>query len=264
MFVIFPFLLALPGPSSGRLETSHSSKVPSSGLVISIPERAIELRARQDTPIKSICGYVDGNPDRARYADVGWACRVDAQNALWGFCKGTAVPVSDSSDAQPSSRAAPSTRTGSFLFSPTSTLSTDVSSSTISGSDSAIITSAGNLAAATSMPVSQTSPGNNTGAIVGGVIGGLAFLGLLVFGILVLRRLKSRNPTAPHSSTPLWPLKKEKNNNIGTAKNHQDRWADQQTGWLGPMELEAEERRQPYELLSGKHGTSHELDSQRP
>ncbi|KAI4086109.1 MAG: hypothetical protein LQ344_007844 [Seirophora lacunosa] len=168
------------------------------------------------------------------------------------------------SDTQSFSQAAPSTRTGSFLFSPASTLSTDVSSSTISGSDSAIITSAGALAAATSMPASQASSSNNTGPIVGGVIGGLAFLALLVFGILVLRRLKSRHPTAPHSSTSFWPMKKKNNNIFGTAKNDQDRWVDQHNQWLSPMELEAEEKRGPSELPSGKHGMSHELDSQRP
>ncbi|KAI4174864.1 MAG: hypothetical protein LQ348_006291, partial [Seirophora lacunosa] len=95
------------------------------------------------------------------------------------------------------------------------------------------------------MPASQASPANNTGPIVGGVIGGLAFLALLVFGILVLRRLKSRHPTAPHSSTSFWPMKKKNDNVFGTAKNDQDRWVDQHNQWLSPMELEAEERRRP-------------------
>lgn len=96
--VFFSLLLAFAGASSGRPDTSHLSNVPSSRPLVSkplIPERAMELRVRQDTQTRSICGYVDGNPDRARVADVGWACRVDAQNALWGFCLATTGPVSD-------------------------------------------------------------------------------------------------------------------------------------------------------------------------
>ena len=57
------------------------------------------VRRRQITSSIQTCGFRDGNPDRARTAEPGWACSNDPGNALWGFCSTWISSVSDCSFA---------------------------------------------------------------------------------------------------------------------------------------------------------------------
>ena len=54
-----------------------------------------ELRKRQIQTELSTCGYEDGDPKRVRSANSGFNCRVDTQNALWGFCPTTVIAATD-------------------------------------------------------------------------------------------------------------------------------------------------------------------------
>jgi hypothetical protein len=41
------------------------------------------------------CGYLSGDPTRPRTADIGWDCRFDLANSLWGFCPQTVIDPRD-------------------------------------------------------------------------------------------------------------------------------------------------------------------------
>lgn len=54
------------------------------------------LRPRDDTVVTiSTCGFLTGDPTKPRTAEVGYACRVDTENALWGFCPESVIQASD-------------------------------------------------------------------------------------------------------------------------------------------------------------------------
>ncbi|KFY20267.1 hypothetical protein V491_03860 [Pseudogymnoascus sp. VKM F-3775] len=71
------------------------------------------------------------------------------------------------------------------------TSSTDVSSNPSTG------TSESDSGATTAPVASTSSSSNNTGAIVGGVIGGIAVLSFIIFGLIFLRRHKRNNAPFP-------------------------------------------------------------------
>lgn len=57
-----------------------------------------ELKPRQaDTSntYVSTCGYLNGDASQPRTANIGFDCRVDTKNAIWGFCPTTVSAVSD-------------------------------------------------------------------------------------------------------------------------------------------------------------------------
>ncbi|KAL6917574.1 hypothetical protein FSHL1_009004 [Fusarium sambucinum] len=58
-------------------------------------ESSIQLGPRAISTELSTCGYLNGDPDKARTADPGWNCRVDTRNGLWGFCPTTVLTASD-------------------------------------------------------------------------------------------------------------------------------------------------------------------------
>ena len=61
-------------------------------------EHHLELKPRQANPntsAVSTCGYLNGNGALSRTAEPGFDCRVDAKNALWGFCPTTVISPSD-------------------------------------------------------------------------------------------------------------------------------------------------------------------------
>lgn len=39
--------------------------------------------------------YADGDPNKARTANAGFACRVDTSNGIWGFCPETVIAATD-------------------------------------------------------------------------------------------------------------------------------------------------------------------------
>jgi hypothetical protein len=53
------------------------------------------LHKRQVTSIVSTCGYYNGDLKSSRTADVGFGCRVDTSNGLWGFCPTTVLTATD-------------------------------------------------------------------------------------------------------------------------------------------------------------------------
>ena len=50
---------------------------------------------RQTTVFPSTCGYENGNPTLPRTANLGFDCRSDSQNSLWGFCPTTVINAND-------------------------------------------------------------------------------------------------------------------------------------------------------------------------
>ncbi len=55
----------------------------------------LDLKQRQVTSYVSTCGYKNGDPNQPRTADSDYNCRVDTQNALWGFCPNTVISATD-------------------------------------------------------------------------------------------------------------------------------------------------------------------------
>jgi hypothetical protein len=54
-----------------------------------------DLKKRQATAFVSTCGFLNGDASQPRTADAGFNCRVDTQNALWGFCPTTVIAATD-------------------------------------------------------------------------------------------------------------------------------------------------------------------------
>ncbi|EAT77579.1 hypothetical protein SNOG_15036 [Parastagonospora nodorum SN15] len=151
------------------------------------------------------CGYSEGDPKNPRTADPGFDCRVDAKNGLWGFCPTTvALPVdcglagsyeyiacgakAGTDRLFPSPNAASATTTPS---SPTSVPSTSFTISISQSTPTPLETSAGSAeTSVTTDPISIPSKQEsaNIGAIVGGVLGGLALICLTILGTVLIRR----------------------------------------------------------------------------
>ena len=55
----------------------------------------IDVAQRQTTSQESVCGYENGNASQPRTANSGYDCRVDTENALWGFCPTTVISATD-------------------------------------------------------------------------------------------------------------------------------------------------------------------------
>ena len=303
----------------------------------------------------SICGYLTGDPTKPRSADFGQACRVDTENALWGFCPETVIQASDCGLAgacsdlygcssvcglidktaittfswyenKPSDTlirlvsspanvvllfrstnpaggfcstallTAGPDQTYSYLAcgpadvtdhllaftTPASTTSTSQVSASSPASSLPTLTAASSLpssTAASSLPIDNSPPSSisssvptlspskpsavaatpsNTGPIVGGVIGGLAFVGFVVFAIYVLRRLKSLRASTTPGSPSIW--RSERKNN-GGARDRGSKLPPQQPEWANPIELNAE--RLPTEMPMGRHYEIPELYDHR-
>ena len=57
-----------------------------------------KLKPRQTDTLStyvSTCGYLNGDANLPRTANLGFDCRVDTKNAIWGFCPTTIVAVSN-------------------------------------------------------------------------------------------------------------------------------------------------------------------------
>ncbi|KAK8055079.1 hypothetical protein PG993_000306 [Apiospora rasikravindrae] len=162
----------------------------------SIERRAVTTSA----PAKKTCGYYDGDPSRQRTAEEGFDCRVDVSRALWGFCTTTVISAGDCNfagacfdrDACLEGCVASTTPSSVDDTSPASAPSQD-SSTTLSPETTTQSGEAGN-----------TTPNNNTGAIIGGVIGGLAMICLTIFAIVYLfrRGQRRRSEVKTQQQTP--------------------------------------------------------------
>ncbi|KAI5465522.1 hypothetical protein BGZ63DRAFT_373822 [Mariannaea sp. PMI_226] len=64
------------------------SPTPSTGSGSQLQERDIGTRL-------TTCGYLNGNPQQVRTAELGWDCRIDTRNGLWGFCPTTVIVATD-------------------------------------------------------------------------------------------------------------------------------------------------------------------------
>lgn len=82
-------------PESSGCPAERDLNLLKNGTLRSTSEHRHGLRRRQITSSSSACGYLDGDPDKPRTANHGFACRVDTVNALWGFCTTAATSVSD-------------------------------------------------------------------------------------------------------------------------------------------------------------------------
>ncbi|KAF4785904.1 hypothetical protein HER10_EVM0011311 [Colletotrichum scovillei] len=54
-----------------------------------------DLKRRQAVSVTSVCGYYNGDPEKARTADPGFGCRLDIDRGLWGFCPTTVISAKD-------------------------------------------------------------------------------------------------------------------------------------------------------------------------
>lgn len=119
--------------------------------------------------------------------------------------------------------------------SPSSIAQSTSTSSTISGASSTTTAASGSL----------KFSANNTGAIVGGVIGGLAFIFLAGSAIFFLRLWSKRHPKINTEQDPMW---NDGSPNIQLSRNHE------------PAELSGE-LRLVYELPGERESVHIELDS---
>ncbi|KAI4278697.1 MAG: hypothetical protein LQ337_000806 [Flavoplaca oasis] len=99
---------------------------------------------------------------------------------------------------------------------------------------------------------------SNTGAIVGGVLGGLALVGFVVFAVIVLRLVKSRRGTTIPGLLSVWRTDKKKNEAVVDRGNE---WAAQQPIWTNPIELDP--ARPPIEKPKGRQHEVPELHDPR-
>ncbi len=105
-YSFFLFLLALndnqiwafagPGAPTQRLlseavVTLLSYKMPSPNSTFDF----VELKKRQARTHVGVCGFKDGDAKQPRTAAPGFDCRVDTQNALWGFCPQSVIAATD-------------------------------------------------------------------------------------------------------------------------------------------------------------------------
>lgn len=102
MFFNHVFYLVLVAPRDAwarydlawlRLPSPVNTRQPYTGL--GGLRRQVNPKRREDTVTKSTCGYETGDPTKPRSAEIGYACRVDTKNALWGFCPQTVIQASD-------------------------------------------------------------------------------------------------------------------------------------------------------------------------
>ncbi|KAF2730041.1 hypothetical protein EJ04DRAFT_587225 [Polyplosphaeria fusca] len=69
-------------------------EIPTTTTTTPDPNRQ-DQRKRQVSSVTSVCGYLDGDPQRSRTADPGYECRIDTASGLWGFCSTTVVSAKD-------------------------------------------------------------------------------------------------------------------------------------------------------------------------
>jgi hypothetical protein len=70
------------------LQPSQYPKVLGSGSLRRNASNAIDKRESTG----NVCGYVNGDAERAREAGPGFECRVDTENSIWGFCPSESLP----------------------------------------------------------------------------------------------------------------------------------------------------------------------------
>ncbi|KAK7950959.1 uncharacterized protein PG986_006687 [Apiospora aurea] len=188
----------------------------------SLERRAVTTSA----PTKKTCGYYNGDPRRQRTAEAGFDCRVDVSRALWGFCTTTVISAGDCNFAGACfDRDSCLDGCGKLGFTniPTMTCpSGDFNrtapyicidnckpkpkpKSPASAPSQVSSTSLSPATTAQSGEADNATP-NNTGAIIGGVIGELAMICLTVFAIVYLfrrgQRRRSEAKTQQQTSGP--------------------------------------------------------------
>ncbi|KAH7393405.1 hypothetical protein BKA64DRAFT_86545 [Cadophora sp. MPI-SDFR-AT-0126] len=112
----------------------------------------------------------------------------------------SSVPVATGSTSSRST--SPSAASSSRETAPPASLSSSSSSTSSSSSPTDTSTSPNATNGATSSTDSKPSASNNVGAIVGGVIGGLALLCFIIFGALFLRKYQRNHDSTTPKRTP--------------------------------------------------------------
>lgn len=80
---------------------AHNLRFPLPTPRARLPQRNVhhngtELDKRADIQTgMSVCGFLNGDPKKARTANPGFDCRVDTMNGLWGFCPVTVISATD-------------------------------------------------------------------------------------------------------------------------------------------------------------------------
>ncbi|KAL9600843.1 MAG: hypothetical protein Q9219_002885 [cf. Caloplaca sp. 3 TL-2023] len=226
---------------------------------------------RQETEPSRVCGYETGDPTKPRTFDPGYVCLVRSE--LWGicpedspadcelagacedlvctdqgleFCSTALLTLGDQSLIYTNIACGKEARTDNFLATPT----TGLDSPTTTGSPSALPKPSNISPSSTAISTSNSTPNpdgpepsanasTNTGAIVGGVIGGLAIIGLATFALLVLRRLKLLRFKAIPASLPFWRWDKKRRKEPTDRHDLPSELDGSHRGWLDPIELSA-------------------------
>ncbi|CEI61084.1 unnamed protein product [Fusarium venenatum] len=218
-------------------------------------QSSIQLGPRAISTELSTCGYLNGDPDKARTADPGWNCRVDTRNGLGrnSWCS-TAI-LTFGIDQEYSYLACGRYATvENYLASPTAVAETKttateqttsqeptaVSSDTSSTTTEVAEQTSTQTTSSSSEKKSENPTNNNLGPIIGGVIGGLVVVSSTILGaIFLLRRNRKRDDKANSL--------KEDAANIFEAKPPQEL----QGGWGIIAEMPAEQKaRGPVELAA--------------
>ncbi|TGO66442.1 hypothetical protein BOTNAR_0061g00150 [Botryotinia narcissicola] len=215
LFILFLFLIQ-----------SEAITIPESPLPTPASSVPVQLRARQTTSFGTLCGYSNGDSEIPRTAEPGYVCREDTIDNLWGFCPNTIAEATNCdfagycvddgtcstgcgrssltqiqcTNAMPYCSTAllvSEEQTYTYLTcatSPTTNFYLTVSSA--SGSQepttqyySTIVVATSSSTPGTQSTSAKASP-NNVGAIVGGVLGGLALIFLIVVALIFLKRYK--------------------------------------------------------------------------
>lgn len=152
----------------------------------------------------------DGEDDNGVDCPVGIVWSLDETQAMKTVSRAQSVASTATSKASTTTQVQPSgSYTAGSPVQVTASSSTTVQSTTDSSSQSTANptssaaesskpstgTSQSDSGATTAPTASTSSSSNNTGAIVGGVIGGIAVLSFIIFGFIFLRRHKRNNTT---------------------------------------------------------------------
>jgi ABC-type proline/glycine betaine transport system permease subunit len=85
--------IAMPVFSSGDLLYEHIGY--EAPAAIAVHTTITQSPHKRQIPTEQTCGYLSGDRTLSRTAALGWACRFDTANFLWGFCPQTVVAASD-------------------------------------------------------------------------------------------------------------------------------------------------------------------------
>ncbi|KAH6850869.1 hypothetical protein B0I37DRAFT_123421 [Chaetomium sp. MPI-CAGE-AT-0009] len=179
-------------------------------------KRQISLPSSYLIAPDNTCGFVNGN-SRSAYAETTHS-RDKSRSMSTVEPKTTSTTkksTSSTSTRKSSSSTSKASSTKSETASETTSEATSEEPAAATGPPAASTTADSDRSSATTSstePVASDAPSTPTGAIVGGILGGIALIALAIFGAILLRRHKKKNmataelpPPQPFMAQPTYP-----------------------------------------------------------